>query len=676
MTLTNRNNPMRVIWARAGRRICNIAGLVLALSVSSPAQQQDLTQMSLDDLMKLQVTSVSKKEQTFFKTGASVFVITREDIRRSGMTNIPDLLRMVPGVEVARIDANSWAVSIRGFNNRYATKVLVMIDGRSVYTPGFSGVYWDQQIVPLEDIDRIEVVRGPGGTMWGADAVNGVINIITRSAQDTRGGLVSAGTGSEDSARGLVQYGGRLGKHSSYRVFGNYFNIESATLANGSSAADGWRASQGGFRWDWERDKNQVTLEGDLFRTDEGQTLTTVLRNQSYQTATFNDPVAVRSGDILGRWTHTYSNGSQASLQLYYDRFTRFDQASSAETDAAADFQYHFHAGRNDFVTGLGYRFDSLDYNGLYDFTFTPSYLTAPLYTTFLQDEISLTGTLALTLGSKFEHNSFTGFEFEPGASLVWTPNNRNTVWASAARAIRQPSWFDFNSVLDLTTIPTGNGTFADLLALGNTKMRAERMFDYEIGYRVQPSKRVSLDVTGFLSHYGDLRTMEPGGPYFTTDPAPPHLVLVNYWENLAHGRDYGVEFSGNWNVTAWWRLSPGFSFLQARLTRDPGSQDSSVEASMGDSPKHEAQLRSTIDLPHGLEWDVSAYYVGRLATGPVPSYTRLDSRLGWRVGEHTDLSVAGQNLLAPRRFEFADGLQVNPTEVERSVVARLTWHF
>ena len=284
------------------------------LSVPGLAQNStpsDLTQVSLEDLMNMQVTSVSKKGQNLKKTGAAVFVINQEDIRRSGVTNIPDLLRMAPGVDVARIDANTWAISIRGFNYRYSSRVLVLIDGRTVYTPTFSGVFWDEQDVPLEDIDRIEVIRGPGGTVWGANAVNGVINIITKSSKDTQGGLVTAGTGSEQSADGLFQYGGKAGQKGHYRVFGRYFNVENSARAGGGPAADGWHGSHGGFRSDWNpSDRDAVTVQGDLFGTSEGQTVTTLFSNQLPDFRTLNDKVTVGSGNVLGRWNHTFSNGS------------------------------------------------------------------------------------------------------------------------------------------------------------------------------------------------------------------------------------------------------------------------------------------------------------------------------------------------------------------------------
>jgi iron complex outermembrane receptor protein len=639
----------------------------------------DLTQASLEDLMNVRVTSVSKREQKLSSAGAAAYVITQEDIRRSGMTNIPDLLRMVPGVDVAKIDANTWAISIRGFNYRYSTKVLVIIDGRTVYTPGFSGVFWDQQDVPLEDIDRIEVIRGPGGTVWGANAVNGVINIITRKAADTQGGLASIGTGSEENARSLVQYGGKLGQKGSYRAFGKYFNVASGELANRADAADGWHGVHGGFRSDWDLSpQDTLTVQGDLFGTSEGQNITTLFSNQLPGFHTLNDKVAVGSGNLLGRWGHSFSNGSETTLQVYYDRVRRVDQASLDTLNTGdADFQYHFQIGsRHDVLAGAGYRLTDHSYTPGYEITFGTGYRRDNLYSTFIQDQVQLTGSLALTVGSKFEHNNYTGFEFEPSAQLVWTPTSRQTVWASAARAIRQPSWFDAESNLNAATFPLQGGGFGLFQLVGNPNTKAESLLDFEAGYRVQASKRLSLDASVFHSRYGRLQTLEPGAAYFTADPLPPHLVTPSYWDNLAHAHDYGVEFSANWNVTSRWRLSPGFSFLQMKILMDPASHDTSTAASVGDSPKHQAQLRSTLNLPHNLEWDTSAYYVGALGIGPVGSYTRLDTRLGWRMKEHVEFSVAGQNLLTPLHFEFFDALQINPTQVERSVVGGVAWRF
>jgi iron complex outermembrane recepter protein len=680
---------MRELGTRWGRgRICISAvrgslafALIVSLCSNGLAQKPtplDLSEASLEDLMNMRVTSVSKREQKLSSAGAAAYVITQDDIRHSGMTNIPDLLRMVPGVDVARLNANTWAISIRGFNYRYSTKVLVLIDGRTVYTPGFSGVFWDQQDVPLEDIERIEVIRGPGGTVWGANAVNGVINIITKKASDTQGELVSVGTGSQETASGLVQYGGSAGSKGSYRAFGKYFNVADAIQPDKSAASDGWHGVHGGFRADWDfSGRDTLTVQGDLFGSSEGQTITTLFSNQLPDAHTFTNKVAVGSGNILGRWGHTFSNGSETKLQLYYDRVRRFDQAFEVLNTGDADFQYHFRLGsRHDMLAGAGYRLTDHSYTESYEITFGSGHRRDNLYNTFIQDQIQLAPSLTLTVGSKFEHNNYTGFEFEPSAQVVWTATNRQTVWASASRAIRQPSWFDAESKLDAATFPLGGGGFGLVQLDGNPNTKAETLLDFEAGYRIQVSKQLSLDATAFNSHYSRLQSLEPGTPYFTFDPLPAHLVTPSYWDNLAHAHDYGAELSANWNVTGGWRLSPGFSYLQMKVGTDPSSHDTSTAASVGDSPKYQAQLRSTVKLPHRIEWDTSAYYVGGLRIGPVPSYTRLDTRFGWSIKEGVEFSVAGQNLLRPDHLEFFDGLQVNPTLVRRSVVGRVTWRF
>ncbi|MGD1091682.1 MAG: TonB-dependent receptor [Bryobacteraceae bacterium] len=417
----------------------------------------DLTQESLEDLMNVQVTSVSKREQKLSRTGAAIFVLTQEDIHRSGMMNIPDLLRMVPGVNVARIDANTWAISIRGFDTRYSDKVLVLIDGRSVYMPSFSGVYWDQLDVPLENIERFEVIRGPGGTVWGTNAMNGVINIITKRSQDTQSGLITAGTGSEENVEGLAQYGGKIGDSGTYRVFGRYFNIETSTLPNGGDAADAWHGEHGGFRSDWTLSpQDSLTVQGDWFETREGQTLTTVLSNNLPTIATFNDPIKVDSENIVGRWDHALQNGSDISLQVYYDHLNRVDEAITEISDNIdASFQHHLEVGsKHNIVWGFDFRQTRDNLTPGYDVTWSKAQRTDNLYSTFVQDEIRLTKSLSFTIGSKFEHNAYTGFEMEPSAQLVWTPTGHQTVWISAGQAIRQPSRQDAQIEYDVTTFP------------------------------------------------------------------------------------------------------------------------------------------------------------------------------------------------------------------------------
>ncbi len=687
--------PIRALMAKSlahcRSRDCNCTlllrvGVSLALSLGvvtpSPAQApvpRDLTEFSLEDLMNVQVTSVSKKEQKLSKTGAAIFVINQEDIRRSGALHIPGLLRMVPGLDVARIDSNKWVVSIRGFNSRFSNKVLVLIDGRSVYSPNFSGVFWEQEDVPLEDIDRIEVIRGPGGTVWGANAVNGVINIITKSAKATQGGLITAGTGSEESAQGLVQYGGKIGAKRAYRAFGRYFNVDSADSPNGGHAADGWSLSHGGFRSDWDLSpRDQLTVQGDFLHVRAGETLTSVITSALPFAGTFNSRASVDAGNALGRWNHTLLNGSDTSLQVYYSGHHRSEIGlDDSLRTADIDFQHHLHAGsRNDIVWGVAYRFtDSVILPG-YAVRFVPAHRADSLYSAFLQDEIKLSNSLSLTVGSKFEHNSYTGFENEPSAQLVWTPTDKHTVWASAAKAIREPSQSDVSLQVDAAVVPLDQGRFGLVTLSGNPNAKAEQLRDFEAGYRAQVNQRLSLDFTGFLSFYKHLETAEPQAPFFALFPGPPHLVFPSIFDYQAHARDYGAEFFANWNVTDHWRLSPGLTLLNMSVVRDPGSQDSTVEQTPGYSPRRQFQVRSMLDLTHSLEWDQTIGYVSALPAGNIPAYVRLDTRFGWRLGESLEISIVGQNLLRPRHAEFPDTLGFDHTLIERSVFGKIIWHF
>src|SRR5580704_10973446 len=378
----------------------------MAIQAQTPPAA-DVANMTLEDLMNVQVTSVSKNEQKLSQTGAAIYVISQEDIRRSGATNIPDLLRQAPGVDVAQIDANTYAISIRGFNDRLADKVLVMIDGRTVYTPTISGVYWDQQDVPLEDIDRIEVIRGPGGTVWGANAVNGVINIITKNAGETKGGLVRTGGGSQNTASGLVQYGGEIGQSGAYRVFENYSNTGNLTLPGGQGAADGWHMFHTGFRSDWTLSPHDtMTVQGDFMQTGEGQTISVVFANALPLMRTFNDSVATGAGNFLARWNHTLSNGSTMSLQVYYDRYNRFDEGVHEGLGTFDfDFQHHLRIGsRHDIVWGVGYRSTSDNHTAGYGKTYVPLSQANSLFSVFAQDQIRIAEALSLTIGTKLEH--------------------------------------------------------------------------------------------------------------------------------------------------------------------------------------------------------------------------------------------------------------------------------
>jgi iron complex outermembrane receptor protein len=654
--------------------------------------------------MDVQVTSVSRKEQSLSRVGAAVYVLTEEEIRRSGMTNIPDLLRMAPGVNVARVTANTWAITIRGFNERYSNKVLVLIDGRSVYTQEFSGVYWDQQSVPVEEIARIEVIRGPGGTVWGANAVNGVINIITKHSDDTHGGLLTAGTGSQEFGAGFLRYGGKAGAKGSYRVYGRHFQVDNSTYGASRTSNDAWHGTQVGFRSDWTLSpKDTLLLEADFYSARESQNLTTVLSLAGFQTARFDDSMEAETTNVLGRWSHTFSDGSQSSLQFFYSDFVRLDQGMDDQDTVDVDFQHRFRLGdRHEFVGGASYRHTALAYQGLHGYSYYSPHsmdgfehdqlvsrhpfpdlvnLRSDLFSTFLQDEIRLKNTVFLTVGSKLEHNSFSGFEYEPSVQVVWAPDARKTIWASAARAIQQPSWFFSASILDAASFPLDNGGVGVFRLLGNPNVKPEKSYDFEAGSRFQVGQRLSIDLAGFLSHYRDLATAEPEEPFFSLDPAP-HLVVPAIWHNLADGRTFGMEGWAIFQATSRWRITPGFSLLHMKIRRDADSNDPLVEDSVGNSPSHQFQLRSTLNLTSRLEWDAALYYTGGLLTtvGPslqhLDSYARVDTRLGWRIGEFTELSIVGQNLLSPRHLEFTDVHQVHATQAQRSVLGKIAWRF
>ncbi len=678
MCFTSRSTAIRLRRLAIALRILCVTALVAIFPFGASAQSPDLQALDLEGLMNLRVTSVSKREQSLSRTGAAVFVITQDDIRRSGMNNIPDLLRMAPGVEVARINAHTWAISVRGFNDRYSNKVLVLVDGRTIFDPAFSGVYWDEQSLPLEDIERIEIIRGPGGTVWGANAVNGVINIITKNTKDTLGGLISVSTGSTDSATGVMQFGGTAGTKGAYRVYGRSFRVENSRYGDGRQAADGWHGSQAGFRSDWNLSaRDKLTVQGDISGTSEGQTITTLFSNRLPEEYTLNDKVRVGVGNLLGRWNHIFSDGSDSTLQVYYDRVRRFDAGMEVRNTGDFDFQYHFHEGsRNDVVVGAGYRLVDESVTGGYAISFGSGNQRSNLLSTFIQDEVKLTNSLSLTIGSKFEHNVYTGFEYEPSVQLVWTPTDRQTVWASASKAIQQPAWDYANSRLDYAAFPVSGGGFAVYQVIGTSGIKAAQLIDYELGYRTSLSRRLAFDATGFLSNYRRLQTLEPRTPYYTLVPGPPHLVIPNVWENLGQARTYGLEMTMHLEVTNRWRLNPGFTYLQTQYSLDKSSHDPFLGSASGNSPKRQAQLQSTMNLPHRLEWDATAFYVGSLRSGPVPSYVRLDTRLGWMVGESVEISIAGQNLLSPRHPEFLNTYQVAPTSAERSVIGKVTWHF
>ncbi len=654
---------------------------VLAILIALPITlwgQATLADASLEQLLNTQVTSVAKKEQTLSRAAAAVFVIGPEDIHRSGARNLPDLLRMAPGVNVAQINANAWAITIRGFNSRYSNKVLVLVDGRSVYTPSFSGVYWEQLEMPLENIERIEVVRGPGGSVWGANAVNGVINIITKSSKATQGALATAEAGTQGTAAGLAQYGGSAGQNATYRAFTRYSRTGDSILADGSDAADGWSRIQGGFRADWAVSKSDsLTVEGDLFANQGNQT-----RYQWFTAVPSEVPFAQRSdaagGNVLADWTHTFAGGSDASVRAYFDTYRRDDLGEpESQKTVDIDFQHHFASGdRHDVVWGLGYRVIRSGVPAGYQTALNPAFETDPLYSGFVQDEIRIAPKVWLTPGIRLEHNADTGFEFEPSARLAWVPTDRQTFWASASRAIRQPSRAEGDVAVTIGAYPLNPFTEVQSRLYGNSKFRSEEFRDVELGYRRQWTRNLSVDVATFLGSYRHLATIEPQATSIVPSPAGILILAPMLYCNQGHATTYGGEVAINYNVAPRWRISPGYSFERVDAELDASSHDTSFLPLAGSTPAHQFQFRSTINLSRRLEWEQTVYWYCELANHAMGSHARLDSRIALKLGEHNEFSLVGQNLLRPGVLEFGNAFELLGSQVQRAIFGKLTWSF
>jgi iron complex outermembrane receptor protein len=666
-----------------------VAASAQRTSPSSPSSaqitsQNDLSQVSLEDLMNIKVTSVSKTDQKMSQAAAAIFVITDEDIRRSGATNIPDLLRMIPGMDVSQINANTWAVSARGFNDQFSNKLLVLIDGRAVYTPLLGGVNWDTQNVPLEDIDRMEVIRGPGATVWGANAVNGVVNIVTKKAADTKGALVSGGGGSVGKAFGIVQYGGSLPKDTNYRVAINYLNNGFSPTTDGDSAQDNWNLMHGSFRTDTRiSSKDSLTVQGDAYTGRGGATIIHIFSIDPPVVGDLNVNDQLAGGNILGRWKYVFSSRSGTTFQFYYDSFDR----SGPESDESRrtidfDFNHHFEWGsRQDIVWGVGYRRTWDTDFGTIDQAFNPSNTTLQLFNLFAQDTMALQpNRLFLTAGTKVENSYFTGYHLDPSVRLAWTPSSTMTFWTAISRATRSPDRRDtnLNAALAVFPDPGGSNTPVEVILFGNPKFLDEHVVAYEAGFRTQPNARLSVDVSTFFNRYDHLESLEPGAKVFEPTPAPARFLVPITFGNLMYGTTEGGEISANFKLTDRWTLSPGYAYLQMHLHVQPASQDtSSVTESEGSSPENQVQLRSHVDLSHGLLWDASAYFVSALPAQGVPSYTRIDTQLKWRFAERGEISLVGQDLLRDNHLESMDQLTVvNSSLIKRSAYAKFTYRF
>lgn len=655
------------------------ATLCTAAFVSSASAQEfdpkELLSLSLEQLSNIEVTSVSKKAEKANEAPAAVFVITADDIRRLGATSIPEALRIVPGLNVARSGSHQWAVTARGFNDQFANKLLVLMDGRTVYTPLFNGVWWDVQDTVLEDIDRIEVIRGPGATLWGANAVNGVINIITKSAKDTQGGLASITTGNQEKAIASTRYGMKIGDNSYARVYAKYNNRDEESTLNGFGADDAWNKRQAGFKAEMElTQQDNLTVQGDVYSANEDF----VLNLPSFITPpvvpTPETDQAI-GGNMLARWKHKASDTSDIALQVYFDHAKRSSIAYRDEINTIdLDFQHNWSASdRHEITWGVGYRLvDEEMENSIYN-QLTPDSRSDNLFSAFLQDKITLVPeNLFLTLGSKFEVNDYTGFEYQPSARLAWLINDKQTAWASVSRAVKTPYRFTDDGSLALGAFPFG----APLGFIGsapNPNLESERLIAYEVGYRIQPVETVSLDTTAFYNDYTNLTRGLLGAPEFRTLPGfGPYLFFPIIPFNDNEARSFGFELAANWEVFDNWQLSAGYSFLDLKFEK----QDSLGFPLAGKSPEQQFNVRSNLILPYGLEMNNAVYYVDSLPGIDIPDYVRFDTRLAWRARDGVELSLVGHDLFDAEHPEFSSFIYQNPSQIGRSVYANVTLRF
>jgi iron complex outermembrane recepter protein len=631
--------------AAAPRHLGGLAAAsLLALTPPAFAQTLDeLRQLSIEQLGEIEVTSVSKSAVMLSDAPAAIYVISHDDVIRSGATTIPEMLRLAPNLEVAQINSTSHAISARGFNvgdnASLSNKLLVLIDGRSVYSPMFGGVYWDMQVVPPETIERIEVISGPGAALWGANAVNGVINIITRSSSETQGGLLTLGAGNleRDVA---VQYGGRITPDLTYRFHGEFSSFSSYPATSGANANDAWTRPSGGLRLDWNRPGDSVSVQGDIMA------------------ATQQPDGFIRGSDAAATWHHDFSDGSSLQLLAYFENSYRGVNNGSSFSVNTYDIevQHNFTvAGWNNIVWGAGDRALRYTFENT-ALALDPSSQTLNLANIFAQDTISLADSLKLTLGMKLENEPYSGWQTMPSARIAWKATESVLLWSAVSRALRSPTPIDANLREFAGTLDVLNGS---------TAFRPEALTAYEIGTRVQVSPKASFSLSGYYNVYDDLRSINPGQ---TASGLPFHFG------NLMAGKVYGVEVWGNYQITSWWRLSGGFNLLHEDLKFLPGSSTVAGLAFVADDPNQQATLHSSMNLGESVTWDAYVREVGMLPHPGVPGYVELDTRVGWNVTRALQLSVSGFNLLHARHREFLEGGV--STDVPRSVLVQARVRF
>jgi iron complex outermembrane receptor protein len=638
-------------------RSCVVIPGLLALSLAAAAgharadavTSQDLANLSIEELGRIQVTSVSKRTEPLSQAPSAIYVITHDDIARSGATTLPEILRLAPNLQVAQTSGSGYVITARGFNGNpaaqsFSNKLLVLIDGRSVYSPLFSGVYWDMQDVLPQDVERIEVISGPGATLWGANAVNGVINIITRPSDQTQGGLIDLGGGDRQRLFG-VRYGGRLNQDVTYRLYARGLQGDDFPTAAGADGHDRWSRVQGGLRLDWTpRAADRITLQADAYGGSHAQA------------GAGDEDIAGRN--VLARWTHSSTSGSELQVEAYYD-FAQRETVGGGELSVDTydfDIQHHFAVGdRQQIVWGGGLRTSRYRIDGTPTFFFVPASGNLDLGDAFAQDTIALARTLQLTVGVKIEDDPYVSAEALPNVRLAWSPSRAATLWAAVSKAVRSPTPFDRDVAEKLAP------TAAAPQLIGDAEFQHEKLTAYEAGVRLQPSGVASLSISGFYNDYDQLRTIELS--------AGGRLPLL--WGNLMRGSTYGVEAWGEYRVSTWWRLSGGVTTLHEDLRFEPGATGILGVGQAGQDPRYQATFKSSMNLARRLTLDADLRWVGALKGAGVPAYVELNSRLGWNLTDRLELSVSGRNLLHERHVEYPGA-----NAIPRSIIAELQWRF
>lgn len=634
---------MTTAMARSAPMQCLMLLLCTATPRAAVAEPtMDLLDLSLEQLSDIEITSVSRRSERLSDAAASIFVISGSDIRRSGATSLPEALRLAPNLLVARVSATTYAISARGFNNSLGNKLLVLIDGRTVYTPLFSGVFWDAQDLMLEDVERIEVISGPGATLWGANAVNGVINVVTRPASGTQGGLVAIDAGTQGRT-GALRYGGETPGGGSYRAYAKHTLVDPTVAADGTPLPDGWTRDQVGFRADWGGAEDGFRLQGDGYRAESKERPVV--------------PIEISGMNLVAAWNRQWSDGSSLRVQTYFDRTERDDPILFHDRMDVFDieFQHTIPFDGHNLLWGGGYRRAQDEVEGGLLATFIPGRRQLHWENIFVQDELALRNNVALTFGIKLDRNVYTGTEVLPSVRAAWKPTDDRLLWGSVSRAVRAPSRIDREFYLPAAP---------PHLIAGGPDFVSEVSNVLEVGYRAQPTATFSYSITAFHHRHDDLRSGQP---------QPDGSFHV---ENGTAGRTSGVEAWANLQASDAWRLSAGLLELRQKFWTKPGSNDPDGAVDLGNDPKHQWSLRSTLALTSTLQFDLSVRRVGALPAPVVPSYVAVDAGLGWQPTPDLDVSVFLRDLFDSAHAEFEPGPLVPRSEYERSASVRLLWRW